>query len=74
MTVEAWLGAAIEYIGMWIAFQVRQVDQPGCAIAIAKRLDVIHEKSFGVADLNARERLTERFPPICPYAARYRCL
>ena len=58
--MSPWLHAAIDYIDMWIEFQMRQTDQPGCVIAIAKGPDVVHEKAFGVADIDTGERLTER--------------
>jgi hypothetical protein len=34
--VEAWLKSAIDYVDGWIAYQMRQVHQPGCSIAIAQ--------------------------------------
>jgi D-alanyl-D-alanine carboxypeptidase len=49
--MDPWLKSALAYINMWIEFQMRLADQPGCAMAIAKGQDVIHAKSFGVADL-----------------------
>lgn len=58
--MDAWLGSAIGYIEMWLAFQMRLTDQPGCTIAIAKGREVVHEKSFGLADLTTGEELTPR--------------
>lgn len=58
--MDSWLGSAIGYIDMWLAFQMRLTAQPGCTIAIAKGADVVHEKSFGVADLASAEELTPR--------------
>jgi CubicO group peptidase (beta-lactamase class C family) len=57
---DAWLKPAIDYVDGWIAFQMRQFDQPGCSIAISQGQTLAFEKSFGVADLNTGELLTER--------------
>jgi D-alanyl-D-alanine carboxypeptidase len=59
-TTNPWLESALVYIDMWIEFHMRLSDQPGCTIAIAQGQDVIHERSFGVADLDTGEKLTER--------------
>jgi D-alanyl-D-alanine carboxypeptidase len=58
--MEPWLKSALTYVDMWLDFQMRLVGQPGCTIAIAKDRDVVHERSFGVADLSTGEKLTER--------------
>jgi D-alanyl-D-alanine carboxypeptidase len=58
--MDPWLGSAFTYIDMWIEFQMRLVEQPGCTVAIANGQDVVHEKSFGVADLDTGEKLTAR--------------
>ena len=58
--MDPWLRSALAYIDMWIAFQMRLADQPGCAIAITQGQDVVHESSFGVADLGTGEKLTKR--------------
>ena len=58
--MDGWLRAALDYIPDWIDFQLRLHDQPGCAIAIAHRGDVVLERAFGVADLRTGARLTPR--------------
>lgn len=55
---DAWLKAAIDYAGRWVAFKVRQAAQPGCVFAIAYRGQLLHEQAFGVADLATGEPLT----------------
>ncbi|WP_188080069.1 serine hydrolase domain-containing protein [Neorhizobium sp. P12A] len=52
-----WLDAALAYAGRWIDFQMQQTEQPGCAVAVAKKGEVIFDKAFGVADLRTGEAL-----------------
>ncbi|HEX4195926.1 MAG TPA: serine hydrolase domain-containing protein [Caulobacteraceae bacterium] len=56
----AWLEPALAYIPRWLDYQMRASDQPGCAIAIAYKGEVVLEAAFGHADLVAREALTPR--------------
>jgi D-alanyl-D-alanine carboxypeptidase len=56
----SWLNPALDYIPRWIEFQVRQSDQPGCAIAIAYKGEIVLEQAFGRADLSSGEPLTPR--------------
>lgn len=58
--VQRWLGDALEYIPRWLALQMRQSEQPGCAIAIAHRGRLVMEQAFGHADLNMQVLLTPR--------------
>jgi D-alanyl-D-alanine carboxypeptidase len=58
--MDPWLNSALAYVDMWLAFQMRVADQPGCTIAIAKGGDVVRTASFGVADLGTGEQLTGR--------------
>lgn len=58
--MDLWLNSALAYVDVWLAFQMRVADQPGCTIAIAKGGDVVHTASFGVADLGTGEQLTGR--------------
>jgi CubicO group peptidase (beta-lactamase class C family) len=55
-----WLAPALAYIPQWLDYQVRSSEQPGCAIAIAWRGEVMLEAAFGHADLAAGEPLTPR--------------
>ena len=43
----SWLNPALDCIPRWIEFQVRQSDQPGCAIAIAYKGEIVLEQAFG---------------------------
>ena len=56
--MEKWLRAALDYAPRWIEFQMRLTEQPGCAIAIARRGTVVLEHAFGHADLPGRVALT----------------
>ena len=56
--MEKWLRAALDYVPRWIEFQMRLTEQPGCAIAIARRGKIVLEQAFGHADLPARVKLT----------------
>jgi CubicO group peptidase (beta-lactamase class C family) len=58
--MDRWLTAALDYIPRWLEFQMRQSEQPGCAIAIAQRGRIVLERAFGHADLVAGTKLTPR--------------
>jgi len=58
--LPAWLPPALDYIPQWLAYQMRVTEQPGCAIAIAWRGEVVLQAAFGHADLAAGEALTPR--------------
>ncbi len=55
-----WLGPALAYIPEWLAYQMRTSEQPGCAVGIAYRGEIVLEAAFGHADLAAGEKLTPR--------------
>ena len=55
-----WLAAALDYIPRWLDFQLRQLDQPGCVVAVAERGRIVLDEAFGVADLSTGARLTPR--------------
>jgi D-alanyl-D-alanine carboxypeptidase len=56
--MEPWLAAALDYIPRWVAFQMRQLDQPGCVVAIDHRGATILDHAVGTADLGTGEPLT----------------
>jgi D-alanyl-D-alanine carboxypeptidase len=56
--MEPWLAAALDYIPRWVAFQMRQLDQPGCVVAIDHGGETVLDEAFGVADLSTGEPLT----------------
>ncbi len=58
--MEPWLGAALDYVRNWLAFQVELSGQPGCILAIAHRGEVVLEAAYGYADLDTGEKLTPR--------------
>ena len=58
--LPAWLPAALAYIPEWLGYQMRATEQPGCAIAVAYKGEVVLEAAFGHADLAAGEALTPR--------------
>jgi CubicO group peptidase (beta-lactamase class C family) len=58
--VSEWLSAALDYIPRWLEFQLRHLDQPGCAVAVARHGRIVFDEAFGVADLATGERLTPR--------------
>lgn len=55
-----WLAPALAYLPRWLDYQVRSTEQPGCAIAVAWKSEVVLEAAFGHADLAAGEALTPR--------------
>lgn len=56
--MEKWVGAALDYLPRWIAHQMRMVQQPGCAIAVAHRGKLVLELALGVADERSGTALT----------------
>jgi CubicO group peptidase (beta-lactamase class C family) len=58
--MRTWLAGALEYLPRWIEFQLRQHEQPGCALAIAYRGRIVLEEAFGAADVARGVRLTPR--------------
>jgi CubicO group peptidase (beta-lactamase class C family) len=60
-TPPEWLQPALAYIPRWLDYQMRSSEQPGCAIAVAWRGEVVLEAAFGHADLAAGEALTPRY-------------
>jgi CubicO group peptidase (beta-lactamase class C family) len=55
-----WLEAALDYIPRWLDYQMRQTEQPGCAIAVAKSGRVVLDIALGHADLGQGTTLTPR--------------
>lgn len=55
-----WLSPALDYIPQWLAYQMRQSEQPGCSVAVAHRGEVVLEQAFGHPDLARQELLTPR--------------
>ena len=58
--MDGWLNPALDYIPRWIELQRRHFEQPGCAIAVAHKGEIVLDEAFGVADLRTDERLTPR--------------
>ena len=50
-----WHKSALDYITAWMNFQIRQMEQPGCAIAVAYRGRLLLEQAF-VIDLEVTVR------------------
>jgi CubicO group peptidase (beta-lactamase class C family) len=55
-----WLDPALAYVRDWLGYQMRQTEQPGCAVAVAWEGEVAFEAAFGHADLPGSEPLTPR--------------
>jgi CubicO group peptidase (beta-lactamase class C family) len=60
VAVEKWLGAALDYVPQWLEYQMRAMEQPGVAVAIAERGKLVFEAAYGAADLGKGTRLTPR--------------
>ena len=58
--MKPWLPAALDYVASWLEFQRRFHDQPGCAVAIADKGEIVLEAAFGSADFSTGEALTPR--------------
>ena len=46
--MEKWLKPALEYVSLWLDYQMEQSETPGCVLAITHRGRVVLEKPFGV--------------------------
>jgi CubicO group peptidase (beta-lactamase class C family) len=58
--MDRWLKAALDYVPLYLDYQVRLQHHPGCVIAIVQRGKVIAEHAFGAANLATGEPLTPR--------------
>lgn len=58
--MDRWLGAALDYIPLWLDHQMEHSQQPGCLLAIAHRGKIVLEHAWGVANLVTGEKLTPR--------------
>ncbi|MGE5202055.1 MAG: serine hydrolase domain-containing protein [Acidobacteriota bacterium] len=58
--MERWLAAALDYIPLWIEYQMRLSELPGAIVAVARRGEVVLEQAFGHADLGRAVPLTPR--------------
>jgi CubicO group peptidase (beta-lactamase class C family) len=58
--LPAWLPPALDYIHRWLGYQMRATEQPGCAIAVGYKGQIVLDAAFGHADLVAGEALTPR--------------
>ncbi len=54
------LKAALDYLPRWLEFQVAELQQPGCAVAVAHRGRLVLERAFGVADIETGAPLTPK--------------
>jgi CubicO group peptidase (beta-lactamase class C family) len=55
-----WLKPALAYVEQWLGFQMRAMERPGCAIAIAHEGRIVLDTAFGHADAVAGIALTPR--------------
>lgn len=58
--MERWLKPALDYIPRWLEYQVRVMEQPGCAFAVAQNGRVLLEGAFGMANIKTGAALTPR--------------
>lgn len=58
--MEAWLAAGLDYATRWLEFQLRYHQQPGCALAVTHKGELIFERALGQANLSSGEALTPR--------------
>ncbi|MEJ0064321.1 MAG: serine hydrolase [Caulobacteraceae bacterium] len=55
-----WLAPALAYVESWLGYQMRTTEQPGVALAVAYKGEVLLDIAFGWADQAAGEALTPR--------------
>lgn len=58
--MSKWLASSLAYLERWIEFQLRQSEQPGCAIAVAHKGKLVFERALGHADLGSGTPLEPR--------------
>jgi CubicO group peptidase (beta-lactamase class C family) len=58
--MDKWLAAALDYIPVWIGFQMRWSEQPGCAMAIVHKGKVVLDRAWGYANASRKQELTPR--------------
>jgi CubicO group peptidase (beta-lactamase class C family) len=58
MTKTSWLEPALSYAQAWLAFQMRQSGQPGCAIAVSQGGRLLLNTAYGHANAVTGEKLT----------------
>ncbi len=58
--MDPWVKPAIDYFRLWMDFQMRVSQQPGCIVAIAHRDRLLAELALGHANLVTGEKLTPR--------------
>ena len=49
MAVHAWLKRALDYAGEWLDYRMRQIEQPGCVVAVAHKGRVVFERAYAFA-------------------------
>jgi CubicO group peptidase (beta-lactamase class C family) len=55
-----WLPDAIRNVEQWLDDQMRLSELPGCVVAVAQQGNLVHERAYGVADIEIGEPLTPR--------------
>ena len=60
MSRDAWLQPALDYLPRWLEHQLRQTEQPGCALTIVHRGRVVLETALGHADRRRGAALSTR--------------
>ncbi len=58
--MEAWLAAGLDYATRWLEFQLRYHQQPGCALAVTHKGELVFEQALGQANLSSGAALTPR--------------
>lgn len=60
MPLPPWLPPALAYAEEWLAYQMRDSELPGCALAVTYQGKLVLEQAFGVADQGTGAKLTPR--------------
>ncbi|CAN5419488.1 serine hydrolase domain-containing protein [soil metagenome] len=58
--MDDWIKPATDYFRLWMDFQIRASQQPGCIVAIAHRGKLLTEFALGHANLATGEKMTPR--------------
>ena len=58
--MDRWLKAALDYVPLYLDYQVRLHHHPGCVVAVAHRGAIVSEHAFGFANLATGEPMTPR--------------
>jgi D-alanyl-D-alanine carboxypeptidase len=59
-SIRKWLLPAVDYARSWTSYQLRQLELPGCSVAIRQNGELLLDEAYGVSNLDSRAKLTTK--------------